>query len=171
MIIDAKEGARGVLVDEATSRRIPFARWANLATGEYEALAATPDGKRILQPAQVVRGRTRLRWIPAAPRYPATGNPATGKPVTPDDGRPERRGRRLVVMAGQECDARGCHRLAEWATADEQELEPSVTADGRRCERAETVAVHRWCSWHYRNPVRTSRRGVDSEVPVTVRPQ
>lgn len=167
MIIDARSGLRGVLIDLDAGRRIPCPIRANLETGEYEAYATLPDQRTPVRPPVVVRGRARLKWIPAAPRARKTG-----KVEIPDDGRPERRGNRVVVVPGRLCESRGCTRLAEYSTADEQELEPMVGADGRRYERAEAVRVHLWCPWHYRWPVWTSRRGVESEVTtVTTRPQ
>lgn len=163
MIIDARSGLRGVLVNADTSARIPFARWANLETGEYEALAATPDGRQVLQPAQVVRGRCRLRWIPAAPVY------RPGRLIVPRD-EPPKRAVRIPAVAGQFCEHKGCSRLAEWRTMDEEELQPAVMPDGTREERARAVAFHRYCSWHYQNPTFTSLRGVEREVVPSVRP-
>ena len=73
--LDSKGGLRGILVNAQTMQRIPFARWANLETGEYEAFYAGPDGKAFLDSLglplypddqgkpRTVRGRAQLRFI------------------------------------------------------------------------------------------------------------
>lgn len=50
MLLDANAPARpaGVLVDHGTGKRIPYARKANLETGEYEAFVLAPNGTDIL---------------------------------------------------------------------------------------------------------------------------
>lgn len=35
----------GVVIDTGTGKRIPFVRWCDLETGEYEAIRATADGQ------------------------------------------------------------------------------------------------------------------------------
>lgn len=167
MIIDAKSGARGVLVNADTGCRVPFAKWANLETGEWEALAATPDGRRVAQPRRIVRGRNNLRWIPAAPRHRARPD---FEPLAEAVER-VRKGVALPDDTGEECEGRTCHRRAVWGTTDEQEIEPAVTEEGRRFERAVSVKVHYFCDRCFRLPVFSSVRGVESEVQVKVRPE
>ncbi len=169
MIIDHRSGLEGVLIDADLGERIPFSRWANLETGDYEALAATPDGRAILQPPRIVKGRRRrLKFIPAAGRFPS----GPGKLLVPEDEPPRKGGDRVVMLPGRLCEVRGCGKLAEWQTADAEELEPATLPDGTRAERSRIAAVHLFCSWHYRWPVWTSLRGVQSEmVQVTARPQ
>jgi hypothetical protein len=55
MILDAKSGLRGVLLNHHTGQRIPFARWANTETGEYEAWAENPAGRED-NPPPLLRG-------------------------------------------------------------------------------------------------------------------
>lgn len=170
MIIDARSGVRGVLIDAATGKRIPFARWANLDTGEYEALAATPDGKAKAYPPRLIRGKTALRFLPGAP---LRGASPLSEEAKAEEAREfeARHGKALLCPPGFECEERGCHDRALYLTADEQELTPDVMPDGTPCERARATRVHRWCAKHYRLPVMTSRRGVEREVEVAVRPQ
>lgn len=173
MILDAKSGLKGVVVDADTSERIPFVKWANLDTGEYRAWACTPDGRRRLEPRREITGRRRvLRFIPFAPKR---------KPSLKVECAAERSDRleherqiacRRVIVPGILCEVRGCGRLAEYGVSDEQELEPSIRPDGVPCERAASIRQHLFCSRHYRLPVFTSLRGVESEANnVTVRPQ
>lgn len=156
MILDAKCGKRGVLVDGETGKRIPFARWANTETGEYEAFAATPDGCYMLKPARVIRGRVRcLRFVEEAPPVQQAA------PIA----------RRPCIVAGhRECEEPNCHRLAVWQTSDELLLEPVMDAARRRVERAKTVAVHYYCDLHWRPPTVTSQRGVVSVIDNVARP-
>ena len=61
MIFDSKDkNLAGVLVDRGTGQRIPFARWFDTDTGDYEAYD-TPDGRDILRDElgvpQTKRGR------------------------------------------------------------------------------------------------------------------
>lgn len=169
MIIDSKSGLRGVLIDAETGERLAFARWANLATGEYEAFAATPDGRQILQPPRLVRGRrNRLKFVEAAPRYPS----GPGKLVIPEDEPPRRDVQRVPMVPGRPCEVRGCGKLAEWQVADAEELAPATLPDGTKAERSRVAAVHLYCSWHYRFPTWKSLRGVESEMTqVTARPE
>jgi len=90
MRIDARAGARGILVDRGPNRRIPLARWYDPATGEYEAFVEGPGGTVRRgddgQP-QVVRGRAQGKlelvplgsaWQPAPPPAPKGTPPAEG---------------------------------------------------------------------------------------------
>jgi hypothetical protein len=167
MILDAKSGLRGVLINEETGQRIPFARWADTETGEYEAFATTPDGQAMLQPAQVIRGRARLRFVASSSFvYPAKPSQEADPELVQ-----QHRGVPVLAVAGRECEERYCHRLATWKTAEEREIDPEVGSDGQSYERAITTVVHYWCDWHYRNPLFTNRRGVTQEVEVRARPQ
>lgn len=83
MRLDARSPNKpaGVLVDRGTGKRIPFARWFDDETGEYEALQATADGKDILCEEDgspiVVRGRAvgRLELVPVAGAAPIGQRP------------------------------------------------------------------------------------------------
>jgi hypothetical protein len=167
MIFDAQSGIRGVLVNVDSGLRIPFAFWADLQTGEWKALAATPDGRRKLSPRRVLRGCNRLQFIPAPPRPPAAASAAPLAELAKE----VLKGRAIVAVPGQECEERLCHRLATWEVSHEQEVEPARAEGGRLFERAVATSVHRYCARHYRPPVFTSVRGVQSEVAVSARPQ
>lgn len=169
MILDARAGLRGLLIDLDAGKPIRHARWADLDTGEYECLRAGPDGRPARGPdgrPLVYRGRARLQFIPTAPAGPRPRPAGAADGPDPRDLPPP-----VIALPGWECEERGCHRPGVYETADEQVVEPHVGPDGRACERARVVRRHRWCEWHYRPPVSTSARGVESEVEVTVRPQ
>ena len=79
MILDCRNGVRGVLVDE-NGQRIPLACWADTDTGEFEALR-TADGKTPLRGLDgkpiLYRGRRpALRFI-AAQSAPPPPRPAS----------------------------------------------------------------------------------------------
>lgn len=156
MIVNSKDGARGTLTDLATGRVIRWARWADLSTGEYEAFSEDPAAaqRRGVHPAALLyRGRTKLGWTPAA---------------TLDAPRPPRE-HRCIVVPGRMCDHPGCRKLAEYRTCDERMLEPE-DANGRKFERAVCVAVHKWCSWHYRPPMIVHPDNSSDPVDVEVQP-
>lgn len=162
MRLDAKSGLRGVLVNGDTGQPIRFARWADLDTGAYEAFAVGPDGQ-MAWPPRVVRGQARLTFIPAASAKPSACSATP--PLSPT------KAIRVLALPDRECEERGCHRLADWRVGHEQLVEPEIGPDGKAYERGVITAVHYYCSWHYRAPLSTSQRGVESEVPVRVRPQ
>ena len=173
MILDCKSGVCGVLVNASTGERIPHAFWADLSTGDYKAWKTASDGKTILRgpdrkPIEV-KGNAPLRFVPGkpTPKPRPGGTPlaeirqelfATGKAVP------------IVVLPGQECERPGCHRLASWRVGDEQVVEPEIS-DGKAYDRGVVTAGHLYCDRHYRPPVQTSVRGVESEVQVVARPQ
>jgi hypothetical protein len=169
--IDAKSGLRGVLVEADTGRRIPFARKADLDTGEWEAWAATPDGKSVALPRRLLRGRCRLRFVASdAVVIPPKASDPRDLAGSLEEAR-RRYAKPILALPGRGCEEPRCHRLAEWETAHERLIEPEAGADGHAYERAVTVEVHRWCSWHYRPPRVVNLRGIESEVQVTARPQ
>lgn len=179
MIIDAASGLRGVLINADTGERIPHARWANLETGEWEALASTPDGRRPLAPRRLVRGRCRLRFVPApAVAAPPQGTGAGAPPTPAWQSPPGARGRVSTTWGRLQfvwptclCEHKGCERPANWLTCDEEEQEPERMPDGTLAERATISKRHYWCDYHFTPPLFTSRRGVTSEVDVAARPQ
>lgn len=173
MILDARSGVRGTLWNADTGQPIHKARWANLNTGDWEALATLPDGQ-VIQPVRLIRGRCRLRFVPAGTvaASTATAPAEVTMPVYPLESLPgQRAGTPIVAILGQECECRGCHRLATWRTADEEELEPAVGPEGALAERARVVRYHLWCDWHYQPPLFTSLRGVLKETHPRARPQ
>ncbi len=80
MKLDSRQGARGILVDDATGCRIPFAIWADFETGYYEAFRATPDGKEKANPLQRYRGRAeKLKLLPLPPMDTKPVDPVESK--------------------------------------------------------------------------------------------
>ena len=177
MILDCRNGVRGVLVDE-NGQRIPLACWADTDTGEFEALR-TADGKTPLRGLDgkpiLYRGRRpALRFI-AAQSAPPPPRPASAAPL--EELRKEvlkgRTVRRLLVLPGGprvECDEPKCHREARWQTADQVEVEPEPGPNGELFSRKVITRRHVWCAWHYQAPTTTDQRGVESETEITVRP-
>ncbi len=174
-ILDAHFGLRGVLVDTDAGSRIRWAVWANMDTGEYEAFKSDPEhAVKLGLPLDVLRYRGRaghLRFIPSAPRAKGALARAQTPAEVAEMVRWARRGQPILMLPGRECDEPKCHALASWMTAHEQEVEPETDGEGVRWERAVTVRRSKWCHHHYRFPVFSSLRGVESEVEVTARPQ
>ena len=163
MIIDAKSGMRGVLVNADTGERIPLAFWANLETGEYRAFR-TVDGKT---PTKNIAGQTISYDGKSRLRFIETGGLYTTPPPTPSSPTEYRTLERCLVVPGRNCEAKGCSRLAEWETAVERLI---ASPDG--FERAVLVGRRRWCSWHYRLPYEVDEKGeVVREIEVATRPQ
>ncbi len=169
---------RGVLVRADTGEAVRWARWANLRTGEYEAWTRDPESLRpvlddlrrngVPLSAFRRRGKAPLRFVPGPALAPRPTPPGELAAMVAD----ERRATPCLVVPGRDCEEPGCRRPAEYETADERQLAPAVAGDGRACDVGIVVRKRRWCSAHYRPPVSTSRRGVESEVEVTVaRPQ
>ncbi len=178
MIISAKSGKRGVLVNADTGERIPLARWANTETGEYERFA-TLDGKTILRDGDnrplVNRGKANIKFIESQ----AIINPAK-EPLTPEQEKEEIRTiakdyvtdyQEITPTDDVECDERNCHKLARWKVAHEQEIDPGVNTTGNPCERAITIDVELFCDDHWRPPTITTTRGITKEHTVDVRPK
>jgi hypothetical protein len=177
MILDAKSGVRGVLVNADTGQPIRWARWANLATGEYEAFRLDPAQARMVgvPPRLLIyRGMANLRFIESHVQLPSRPSPAPAD-VPPEEltNRPllKRTTERCLEVPGRECDEPRCHALARWRVGHEQELPPVEGENGRLFERAATVAENYYCDKHYRNPTFTTLRGVQREVEVAARPQ
>ena len=179
LILNASEmvraGQSGVLVDADTGQRIRWAMWANLTTGEYEALRMHPAEirRRGLKAVDCAyKGRAHLRYVAFAPRVVGLSKPHTASEIA-EMVRHARKGLPCLIVEGVECDEPKCHRLAEWQTVEEQEIEPAIGAPfgvAQPLERAVAVKVWRWCPWHYRFPTFKSLRGVESETQVKARP-
>lgn len=173
MRLDSRSGMRGVFVSDVDGRVVRWVIWYDTETGDYEAFRSDPEiAKRFgVEPGRLrYTGRERLRFIPATPaRKP--------KPTDPVDAAGSLREAKLlwskpiIILPGQECDERFCHRLATWRTAVERVIEAVVGDDGKAYKRSIVVETHQWCDRHYRLPTRTSVRGVESETEVEVRPQ
>ena len=173
MRLDSRSGLRGLLQNLDTREIIRWVRWAEIPDdpeqpGEFEAFRTEPEAykAKCLPLSDIIyRGKARLRFVPAAPRIGV-------KPTSPRelaeslaDAR-----RRLVepklLVIGEECEERGCHRLSCYRVSWEQEIDPQRDADGRLHERAVAREAHCYCEYHARLPRFTSRRGVEAEVAV-----
>lgn len=173
MIIDSRKlnGPRGVLVDSTTNQRIPGAFRANLATGEYSAYVLDQGGKPV-RPVRIVHGRANLRFVEG--RAPKLRVPASvdAKAAAEELADIRRITSKKLLIPGDYCDARGCHKLSEWSVATEQMLSPTLGPNGTLQERSAVIDLSNFCSRHYRLPVSKSTRGIESEVQVLLaRPQ
>lgn len=169
MILDAKSGLSGVLIDLETGQEIRWARWANTDTGDYQAFRSDPKEarRRGISPTSLLyRGRTRLRFVASA----TASAPVKPTPQTPKPSRPPQVGRRCVVTPGRGCQAYGCLRDAEWYVADEQALPEERGSDGRQYEQARVVGSRFLCPWHYSNPRTIHPDGSSSPIEVAARP-
>lgn len=172
MIIDAHSGLRGVLVNADTNTRIPFARHANLETGEYEHFAATPDGLRMELPPRLIKGRAgKLRFVESyAPTIQAPAG-VDAKAASEEREEYRRKTEPRLLIPGEYCEVRGCNKLAAWSVGIERLLTPVRQADGKLHEHAVLVRCCDYCSNHYRLPVQINQRGVESPVEFANRPQ
>lgn len=187
MRLDARQGARGLLVRLDTGQPVRWVVWADVPEspeqpGEFEAWRFHPDEcKRryaggVPREQLVYRERCRLRFVPAAPLFaPKPSDPRDLIGSLEEGRRRFARPRRVARVTGTgrpECDEPLCHRPADWSVSDEQEIEPERDADGKQYERAVTVRPRFYCHAHYANPTFTDLRGVQSEVPEEIaRPQ
>lgn len=183
MILKAADGLRGKFFRVDGGQEVRWVRWYDDVTEEWEAFRCDPEiakERGIPLRSILYRGRCRLKFVPASPIGTAKpkGRVASSTPM--DEIRREIlkggevKVRPLVWMPGMkpiECDEPRCHRPAGWAVAVERLVEPERGPDGRLYERAVIIAAHAFCSWHYRNPVQISQRGVEREIEVGVRPQ
>lgn len=183
MILDAKSGVRGVLVNRETGQIIRHVRWADIPEnpeemGEFEAFRVNPIFARergIPLQSILYRGRCRLRFEPAR-----TVDPKPAGRIAPST--PFAEIKREVLKGGEvkatpivyvpgapliECHERYCHRPARWSVATERLVEPERGEDGKLWERAVVVDVLCWCDAHFKNPLQISERGVESEIEVT----
>lgn len=172
------QGTHGALIRTDTSQKIPFARYANTETGEWQAWASTPEGEMI-NPPQLLRGKCPIRFE-VSTTLQARRTPKMAKRQPPPIQTPQQTAAEirkiakdygfieLIKIPGVECEYPGCHRLATWQTGDEQIIDPAPGG----FERAFTKRVHKYCSdpRHWRAPVRTSIRGVESEIDVETDP-
>jgi hypothetical protein len=179
MRLDSKSGVRGMLINAETGQPIRWVRWADVPDhpeqqGDFEAFTINPDDAKargIPLADTVYRGRCRMRFVPAAPRFASTPTSQRDLNGSLEDAR-----RRLVqpklLVPGEECDEPGCHRLSAFRVSDEVEIEPQRDAEGRQLERAVATRIRSYCDKHYRLPTFTSTRGVQSEVEIEeARPQ
>lgn len=189
--------ARGLLLDVARNEPIRFVRWANLATGEFEAFRSDPKETnrlaRCLRQAAlhalIYRDTVQLRWIPTvnlAAVAPPPAKPEPAPAVPADTARPHRVGdmpaagepvwrpvkaERVVAVAGRTCQHYACFRWADWMVSEEVERPPEVTAAGA-FERAEHRRTRFWCDFHYQPPTLWDAKGeLIQTQEVEARPQ
>jgi hypothetical protein len=171
MILDAKSGLRGRFFD-VNGKEVRFVIWYDTEKEEYKALVSMPDGSRPVRPNVEYVGSGKLRFVPDEVLTAiAQTKPKAETPPVPE----EVRMKAVAVGPNEnaECEYPGCHRRAAWLVGDEQIIEPETGPDGKKYERGVIVKGHYYCdnSAHYRNPVSTSLRGVESELQVAARPQ
>ena len=158
-----------------TGERLRRVRWLDLDAGVFcqfridpkiaEAAGLHPDAvSRIVKiPFRYVEIQLPKKAVPGKPE-PLPGE-LLQKRTTFE---------RCLAVQGRECQYPGCHHLACWKTANLQEVPPQVGEDGERFERTITTGFAFYCerAEHYRAPVMTSLRGVESEIDVQcARPQ
>lgn len=153
MIIKAKDGIRGVLIDVETNQVIRKVISADLETGIFEAYQVSPDGEiktdgRGDYLTYRARARCGLKFIP-------TKNILSGRKVEetkpPHLKRPHKKAVRVGALFGGECEHYACSRTPEWAVSDEVTL-PPVQVGKRRFGQARVVDVHLYCAFHYQPP-------------------
>ncbi len=187
MRLDAKRGILGDWIDLKTGQRIKHVRWGDPDTGEYEALVCNESGTPMRDNRNrplTVKRKTLLQFKPKtltdelklkALVAETGGRVAVLKnPLPADQYRGPSRGWgvRINDPNAPECEHPGCHKKSEWRTMDEHEVEAAVLASGRMFQRALQSKFHWFCSKHYRWPIFTSLRGVESEVTtILARPQ
>jgi hypothetical protein len=175
------QGTRGALFRTDTNQKIPFARYADTDTGEWQAWASTPDGE-MENPPRLLKGKCPIKFVvsytpviasewkmpkiakrKAVPTQSPKQAAAEIRTIARDYGFTE-----IIQIPGQTCEYPGCRKLASWSTADERIIDPAPGG----FERAFATKVHRYCSdpRHWRPPIRTSIRGVQSEVEVETSP-
>jgi hypothetical protein len=165
MFVDgqAQPGLHGVLVKAATGERIAFARYANLDTGQWQAWAATPDGRLMALPARLVGGTCPLRFVESyAPPVQTSALPDGAGDRQQGQALQQRFRRiteRIVLIRGLSCEQPGCGRDAAYRVADEMLLPAEAGAQGQQFERAMTVHSHRYCERHYRQPRQLAPNG------------
>lgn len=166
MILDSTTGIAGVLVNADTNERIPFASWANLATGEYIAFRATPDGSARIEPFEKYTGRARLKFIEGKSIPLKVPSAVDARAALEEVNEYRRTISPKLLVLDECCEAKGCHRLSEWYVGHERQLEPVRMPNGKLHERQVIISTHAYCSQHYRLPVSVNQRGVESEVQV-----
>lgn len=174
MRIHASMGIRGSLVDATTGQLIRKAIWADLETGEYEALKLDGNGNTIGEPGKELRyfGKAKLKFVPAKilddkPSQPEE-EPNRKKPVVKQRPTPIR-----IPLFSKHCQHYACNRVAAWMVSEEEEL-PPLRKGNRLLVRAKLLRVCYWCSFHYVPPKLFDAKGelieIDHEAG-GVRPQ
>lgn len=187
MLLTAKSGVRGIWSDLSSGKVIRKVIWGDLASGEYEAFRIDGNGdicyddeKRPIR----YRGKARLHFTPTininaritpppaqdvpnpafAPRNAANANVAQ---LNGGRSKRERANRVPVPLFDLPCQHYGCVRPAAWLVSDEVELPPEVgSIRGRKYlfPRARTVAIRRYCAFHFEPPRLLDGKGKVIEV-------
>ena len=173
IVSSSGQGApRGDLFDTnyLPPKRIRWARWFDIDTGEYEAFRIDPRVCKQLGvklKTMVYRGQGRLKFI-------QTGAAGSGIEQGKRGGNPsfsQRKGRRCVIDPTRKCEHKSgmgypdCTKPAEWITGDDRLLDP-VQVDQRAYETGEIVQEHYWCSKHYQEPRQVFPDGSSEPIDV-----
>jgi hypothetical protein len=134
--------------------------WANLETGEYEAILVNEAGESIRDEKGkciTYRGKTRLQFTPAAnldPPASIPSQPTSTKKVAKNI---------PIPLFSCYCQHPGCVKVANWMVSDEVSL-PPIKVGKRFFSRGKTVAKRYYCSWHYVPPRLLDSRGEVIEI-------
>lgn len=198
MLLQAKDGIRGKVIDLDTGMEVPKVISLNMETGELtayrvDALGRTmtgADGGRLTYTAVgrfkfVPRGRAapdgpRVRLGAAACARCKSPLTLPGDELCPMCNAKDRSYARLVnqfaarpgaFLLGQLCQHPGCSRPATHRTTVEVEVSGAVH-NRYVYERGMTVGAGAWCAWHYQAPKLLDAKGeVVEELPDSTRPQ
>jgi len=169
MILEAKNGVRGRVVDLDTGKSIPKVRFLNTDTGYIEAWRTDGQGnilKNEVGELQWYAAKGRFKFIEAVTRSVSInmGAEKCAKCTSPltllgDDlcpsCRAKDRGQKnpmISTVITPQFDKRcHCGALANYSVGDEVEVTPEV--DGKQLySRGATVGRHYYCAKHYKPP-------------------
>lgn len=175
-----KANAQGRLLefwrlDTNTRFRTDWVRWVDVDRGEICVFTIDPEyAQQVNVAADVVSKviRAPIRLVEISRTRPS--GLLVGEPL-PEEFQEMRKGyEQCLAISGQFCEYPGCHDLAVWRVGDLQETLPILDDDGIAYMQHVMVRPHLYChrESHYREPVRTSLRGVESLVATEfARPQ
>lgn len=152
IVLDAKSGVRGRLIDLDAGRDILYVRRAVLPDdpsqlGEYEAFRVGPDGDIAKENGKPLTytGRCRMRFEPAAIANKTPVEPVTHRPVR------QKFEKITVPVLGLNCQHYACNRTAAWTVSDEVPTAP-VQSGSKWFGTAKLIGRRFYCDWHYRPP-------------------
>ena len=181
MWLHAEQGARGQVIDLDTGLPVRKVIRLNEEAGLLEAYQVDAHGKE-RQDGEgnflTVTLKGRFKFIPRREAFTAVPKIVMGAPACAKCGcnltlrgddlcptcRAKDRGQRNPMTRGGQrlspleirwCDHKGCSRRAAWAVGDEVTVTPELARRGRRrwlFDRAMTVGVRHYCSFHFQPP-------------------